>query len=66
MGAAREGWTEVVSLLLAAGAKIDLQNWVINPRCACAAKVAVLGLCVSVCLSVHTSSHTAGYEVANE
>ena len=53
MMAAEEVWTEVVSLLLAAGAKIDLQNWVINPRRTCTAKVTVLGLCVclSVCLS---------------
>ena len=28
MMAAMTGWTEVVSLLLAAGANIDLQNWV--------------------------------------
>ena len=43
---------------------------IINPRCACAARVTVVGLCVclSVCffLSVDDYSGTTGYEAAYE
>ena len=37
---------------------------VINPRCACAARVTVVVLCV--CLFVHDYSRTTGYEAAYE
>ena len=37
---------------------------VVHPRCACAARVTVLGLCV--CLSVYDYSRTTGYEAAYE
>ena len=41
---------------------------IINPRCACAARVTVVVLCVclSICLSVGDYSRTTGYEVAYE
>ena len=41
---------------------------VINPRRACAARVTVLGPCVSlsVCLSVCIRSQTTGYNTAHE
>ena len=41
---------------------------VVKSRRACAARVTVLGLSVSlsVCLSVDAYSHTAGYKAANE
>ena len=44
----------------------------INPRCACAARITVLGLCVclsvclSVCLFVYDYSRTTGYGAAYE
>ena len=42
-----------------------IYTWVIiNPRCACAATVTVVGLCV--CLSVDDYSRTTGYEAAYE
>ena len=45
-----------------------LQECVINPRRACAARVTVVVLCVrlSVCLFVHDYSRTTGYEAAYE
>ena len=38
----------------------------INPRRACAARVTVVGLCLSVCLSVDDYSRTTRYEAAYE
>ena len=38
----------------------------INPRRACAARVTVVVLCLSVCLSVYDYSRTTGYEAAHE
>ena len=42
--------------------------YIINPQRACAARVMVLGPCVSlsVCLFVYIHSHTTGYETAHE
>ena len=39
---------------------------IINPWRACAARVTVVVLCVSICLFVHDYSRTTGYEVAYE
>ena len=39
---------------------------IINPRRACAARVTVVVLCVSVCLFVSDYSRTTGYEAAYE
>ena len=39
---------------------------IINPRRACAARVTVVGLCLSVCLCVDDYSRTTGYEAAYE
>ena len=54
-----------------AGVEVTIANsdtYIINPRCACAARVTVLGLsvCLSVCLSVDAYSGTTGYEAAYE
>ena len=47
-----------------------LGKHIVNPWCACAARVAVLGLsvcvCLSVCLSVYLYSRTTGNEAARE
>ena len=39
---------------------------IINPRRACAARVTVVVLCLSVCLFVSDYSRTTGYEAAYE
>ena len=41
--------------------RLDLDTALVNPRCACAARVTVLGLsvCLSVCLSVRRLANLA-------
>ena len=47
---------------------MDYASIIFNPRRACAARVTVVVLCVSlfVCLSVYDYSRTTGYEAAHE
>ena len=45
---------------------LHIKPTIINPRRACAVRVTVVSVCLSVCLSVSNYSRTTGYEAAYE